>query len=388
MKTLILACNTGEGHNSTATAIQQVFERQGVACDRADSLVFLSKFVSTVVCAGHDQVYRHIPRAFGAGYRAAERNPRVFRKRSLIYHLLTHGAGKLYRFILEGEYDSVICTHAFSAMMATGMREKYELPGVRFSFVATDYTCSPIVNECNMETFFIPDESLADEFAGKGVARERLYAAGLPVRTPFLTRTERQEAKARCGIDPSRKHLLMMCGSMGCGPMEELATLLAARIDGGAVVTVICGTNKNLYKKLHRRFAASECIRVQGYVNNVPELMDSADLYLTKPGGISVTEATAKRLPMVLVNAVAGCEEYNLRYCIERGMACTAATPSEIADVCVALLSDEGKLEQMRENLERYSHDDAAERMFAYLVSKDGDGVQSPTTSAAVGGES
>ena len=38
-------------------------------------------------------------------------------------------------------------------------------------------------------------------------------------------------------------------------------------------------------------------------------LMDSADLYLTKPGGISVTEAASMRLPMVFIDAVAGCEE-------------------------------------------------------------------------------
>ena len=43
-------------------------------------------------------------------------------------------------------------------------------------------------------------------------------------------------------------------------------------------------------------------------------MMDSADLFLTKPGGISTTEAMVKGLPMVLVNVVGGCETPNLEF--------------------------------------------------------------------------
>lgn len=56
-------------------------------------------------------------------------------------------------------------------------------------------------------------------------------------------------------------------------------------------------------------------------------LMDSADLYLTKPGGLSISEASAKKLPMVFLNAVAGCESYNLHFFLERGVAQTADSP-------------------------------------------------------------
>ena len=75
--------------------------------------------------------------------------------------------------------------------------------------------------------------------------------------------------------------------------------------------------------------------------------MDSADLYLTKPGGISVTEATRKRLPMVLVNAVAGCEDDNLRYFTALGAAVTADTPEELSALCLSLLADPQALSAM-----------------------------------------
>jgi processive 1,2-diacylglycerol beta-glucosyltransferase len=107
---------------------------------------------------------------------------------------------------------------------------------------------------------------------------------------------------------------------------------------------------------------------VLGYVNNVSELMDAADLYLTKPGGISVSEATAKGLPMVLINAVAGCEQYNLKYCLERGMAKTADTPEQLSVLCAELLSDTEALAGMRQQIERYAHNDAAKSIFEQLT--------------------
>ena len=80
-------------------------------------------------------------------------------------------------------------------------------------------------------------------------------------------------------------------------------------------------------------------------------LMDSADLYLTKPGGISVSEASVKGLPMVFIDAVAGCEEYNKIYFIRKRAAKTGKTVRDIADVCVDLLQKPRKLEKMHLNL-------------------------------------
>ncbi len=371
MKTLILTCNTGEGHNSTAAAVKDVFDAHGKECDRADTLAFLSPLVSRAVCHAHARIYRYIPRAFSAGYRAAEEHPNAFRRKSVLYRLLTRGAEKLYRHITEGGYDTIVCTHAFSALLTTGMKEKYPELDVHTAFVATDYTCSPSVKECNMDVFFIPDAALAEDFSSKGVPVDRIVPAGLPVRAPFLSRMPREQACKACDLPQDKRHVLMMCGSMGCGPMEELAQCLAAEMPEDVIVTVICGTNKKLQQRLSRRFADCDNVRVFGYVKNVPELMDCAELYLTKPGGISVTEAAAKGLPMVLVNAVAGCEQYNLQYNIERGMAKTADTPKELSALCAALLSDPDALNGMKQQIACHAHNDAAERIFEYLCRVD-----------------
>lgn len=98
-----------------------------------------------------------------------------------------------------------------------------------------------------------------------------------------------------------------------------------------------------------------------GYTQDVPLYMDAADLYLTKPGGISVTEAAAKKLPMAFINPVSGCEQYNLEFFTALGAAVTDASPERLADKCVSLLSSEEELQTMRRALERYGQPNGAE---------------------------
>ena len=92
--------------------------------------------------------------------------------------------------------------------------------------------------------------------------------------------------------------------------------------------------------------------------------MDSADLCLMKPGGLSVTEAAVKNLPMAFINAVAGCEQYNIEYFAKRGGAVSSDSPEELADQCIRLLQSEGKLKEMEKALRKYRRTEGAKQIF------------------------
>jgi len=363
MKVLMLTCNTGEGHNSTAAAIQEVFRREGVCCDTVDALAFVSEKASKFICNWHVRLYRYIPRAYRIGYRYAEGHPSLFKEDSGVYRILTSGMNRLYEYLQEGGYDTAICSHVFPALLLTEMKKHYTMT-LYSAFVATDYTCYPITGETDVDTFFIPEQGLENEFVMNGVAKQRIVASGIPVRTPFLTREDKRQAKERLGIRPDCRHLLMMCGSMGCGPIEELAQGLAERLPENVVLTVVCGTNERLHNRLEKRLKNCANVRLEGYTEQIPLLMDSADVYLTKPGGLSTTEAAMKRLPMILVNAVAGCEEYNLEYFTENGMAVTADKPEGLVEACLSLVSDRERLSAMADAMEKHFSGDPAQLIF------------------------
>ncbi len=344
---LLLSCNTGAGHNSCARAIKECFEAQGVQCEIVDSLLFISEKTSKFICNWHVRIYRHLPRLFRSGYREVESHASPFQKDSVIYQYLTSGSERMFDYISSRGFDAVICTHIFPALALTDMLEKHPMT-IKTAFVGTDYTCSPGTADSDLDYYFIPDASLTEEFAACGVPEERLVSSGMPIRSDFYIAGDRASAKRRIGMPQEHRHILMMCGSMGCGPIIELAQQLAAMLSPDEELTIICGTNEKLYEKLQLEYLTNANIHVEALVEDMPTYMRSADIYMTKPGGLSTTEAAAMRLPMVLIDAVAGCEEHNLEFFTELGGALTADTPETLAAAAITLLHDGARLDAMR----------------------------------------
>lgn len=349
IKALILSCNTGQGHNSVSRAIEDAYALNGETCVTQDSLSFISEHASSIICDAHTKLYRYLPKVSDTGYKIAENHPKLFEEGSIINGFLTSGCEKLYDFLVEGGYDCVICPHVFSALMMTQLAEKYPDYKVKTCFVATDYTLSPITSETNLDAYFVPDEKLAGVYSSCiGVPIERVHTiAGIPVRRNFYNIKDKTSAKAEVNVPPESKHIIMMFGSMGCGPMAKLTSELAGIMPEDSFLTVVCGTNELLRKRLGHQYKSSKNIRIEGFVKDMSLLMDSADIYITKPGGLSISEARIKHLPLVLVNAVAGCEQENLEFFVERGAAVTASAEEDIASLCVSLLNDENKLREM-----------------------------------------
>lgn len=312
MRVLVLSANTGAGHNSAAAAIEEALLARGEICEIVDSLAFISERVSDFISWGHSYVYRKFPRLFGAGYRFEENHSVRF-----IYDQCAKGAPALQRKLNEG-WDAVVCVHVFSGMMMTELRRRAgkSLPCV---FVATDYTCSPGVSELDMDLFFIPHASLAGEFVRNGVPRERIVASGIPIRRAFYESVEKDEAKRVLGLPREGSMVMLSCGSMGCGHMEKNALELCEQIPSGAYLAVICGSNRKTYEALLPY--ESERLRVIGFTDQMPLYMSAAELYITKPGGLTTSEAIAKRLPMIFINAVPGCETRNYDFLIRCGIA-------------------------------------------------------------------
>ncbi len=348
MKAIILTCNTGQGHNSVSRAIEEAFAIHSEECSSVDSLSFISNRASSVISNWHTRLYRYLPKVFDFGYNIAENKPELFEDGSPIRKFLVSGADRLYDYIVGGGYDCVICPHVFSGLMMTQLRATHTDLDVKTCFIATDYTFTPITSEMRLDAYFVPSDDLIPAYEAVGIPKEKVYTiTGIPVRRDFYSNYSKPEAKHMIGIDEGSKHVMMMFGSMGCGPMSRLTSELSKVLSPTDVLTVICGTNQMLRKLLDYQYRSTPNIRIAGFVSNIPVIMDSADLYITKPGGLSVSEARIKHLPMLLFNAVAGCEQTNLEFMVKKGAAVAANDESELAALCKELLGDDERLSAM-----------------------------------------
>ena len=345
MKILILSCNTGGGHNSAALAMREYFDTVGAECEIRDALAFKSEVKSKIISQGHVLVYKKAPHLFGAGYRYLEQHPPKPGQTSVIYDSVKNDSEELYDFLSQNTFDVILCTHLFAAMIVTEMKKKFDF-SVKTYLIVTDYTCYPGMNEITIDRIFIPHPLMLSEYEENGIPLEKITPTGIPVKASFYQRTSALDAKKALGLDESKRMVLIMCGSMGAGPIPELAESLIQKLPADTMLTVICGSNEKLYKKF-QKMDLSERVRVVGFTDCVSLYMDASDVILTKPGGLSATESATKGIPMVLVDAVPGCETKNMDFFIQNGFALTANDPEGLSNAVMSLLFDHKKRENM-----------------------------------------
>ena len=366
MRILILSGNTGGGHNSAAMAIKDYFSTKNAACEIRDALAFWSEGKSYLISNGHILIYKKAPKLFWVIYRFAEKHPAKENDESFMYDVVTRGAKGLNEFLEENQFDAIICTHVFAGMIATAVKKKYR-PNLKIYFIATDYTCSPGVSEILMDGCFIPHEKLREEFLKNRVKKEIIVASGIPVRAKFYEHTEPKKAKEMLSLPTDKKLVLLMCGSMGCGPMKGLTKLLENTLPDDTHIAVICGSNKKLLKELSKR-DQSDKVTLIGYTDKMALYMDAADVALTKPGGLSTSEALTKGVPLLLIDAVPGCETRNIEFLCGNHFAETGNNADELTALVFSFIGRGDKAQKTRELLRKEFSDNAAQKIYDYIA--------------------
>lgn len=339
MKAVILPTETGQGHNSASRAIKEYLQSQGCETVIADVLKSRKKETSEKVSSAYTTVTTHAPWLFKIAYDLGDfiSSPK---HHSPIYYANSLYAGELYQKLNEMKPDVIICPHIFSAQVITFIRKKYgyKTPAVG---LVTDYTCSPFWEETRLDSYIIGSAELIDEFVHKGMPREKLYPLGIPVEARYKTERDQQGARRELAIT-AEKVVLIMGGSMGFGKIPQIAEALHSA-EPETLIVAVCGSNASLYKKVKD---LPNVLALQ-YTRNVDRLLDAADILLTKPGGLSMTEAATKRIPIVFTCPIPGCESVNSDFFVSLGMALSAKTPRLAAEAASSLLRDAAARERM-----------------------------------------
>ena len=378
MHILILSANTGEGHNSAARALQEHFEALGDRCTVRDGLAYMGRSSNAIIQKGHVFLYRRLPKVYGVGYRIEEKQAHRQRYHQKLdaqtrrHHHLSKSKRALRALLNSGNYDAVICTHVFAARLVSELRcsGRAQIPSF---FLATDYACSPGVNQLDVDAWLIPHRALIPEFANYGIPEDRLIPAGIPVRTAFRSRRDKREARKMLGLPENRRIAVFSCGSMGAGPMGRVVLNLLSELPDDALLVAICGSNHALEHSL-RAAVQSEKLQVLGFTEHMDAYMDAADLFLTKSGGLSVTEAANKRVPMLLIDAVPGVESRNMEFMISLGCALGANSMATLTRGVANAFDSPELLNALAESCVREFDGNAAERICAIVRERCGEG--------------
>jgi len=366
MKAVLLTCSTGQGHNSAALAVRQALEARGAVCETRDALAFLGNNVSEAITSAFVNIAIKTPRAFGFLYAAGEFVSSNKRK-SPVYFANALYAENLRRYLEDEEFDAAICPHLFPAEALTYLKRKHAL-STRCYYVSTDYTCIPFLEETDMDVVFTPHADLNAQFVRRGVRAEKLVPVGIPVRDEYLSRQDPADARALLHLPTSLPCYLLMTGGEGGGDAVSLTRKLLERLKSrDARIVILTGHNAALQSALETRFCDDLRVLAVPFTEHVSLYMDACDVLLTKPGGLSSTEAAVKGVPLVHV-ANPGVETLNAQFFAERGMSIFAPGEDSAADNAIRLAADAPARARMLEAQQQYLVRNAAERIATRIL--------------------
>lgn len=367
MKTLVLSCDTGQGHNMAANAVCEALERMGAGYEMLDPLAaFCSEKTAHGVTSIYNTMLRKMPGAFGVIYKAGD----IYSSTGItspVYTANAKYAEKLREYILTGDFGAVVCTHLFPMLALTALKKQgfsAECYGV-----LTDYTCIPFFAETALDGYFIPHESLADELAAKGLPAGRLYATGIPVSARFESEMTQAEARAALSLPRDVKTALVMSGGVGCGDPGAVCDALLEAC-GDICVCVLTGKNEALHGTLSERYRGDERVRVVPFTNDVALYMRASDVMISKPGGLTSTEACVAGVPLVILRVYAACETANAGFFESRGLAVCARNAREAAAEAAKILGNPELGAEMRRAQRETLPPHAADRIAAKAVGK------------------
>ena len=116
--------------------------------------------------------------------------------------------------------------------------------------------------------------------------------------------------------------LLVLSGGFGMGPVAEILAELD-KAAGQFQTLVVTGRNEELRRELAAQ-DRKHPTHVLGFSTNMHELMAVADLIITKPGGLTSSEALAMGKPLFILNPIPGQEAANSDFLLEHGAAAKA----------------------------------------------------------------
>lgn len=366
MKWLVLSCNTGEGHNSAARAIIEAAEKKDITCVLEDPVSFGGTWAKNAVSDAYNKLIQKAPSIFGVVYRAGE----LFDKTKItspVYYANSLYAKALQEYLKQEKIDAVICTHLYGMEAMTAIRKK--LGDLTPSFgVQTDYTCIPFFAETDMDKYFIPHQDLAPEFEKNGMSGEKLSATGIPVGSAFCEPIGRDNARHLLEIPQTRRVYLVMSGGMGSGDLQSICDEFLKKEIGDFTVYVLAGRNDALHNKLKKRYIDNKQIQIVAFTNKVNLYMEAADVVISKPGGLSSTEALVLGVPLIHLLYIPGCETKNAEFFASRGLSLRADSPADAVRQARDFIDHPEKAERMRRNQRLYSHPDAAKRIVEQVI--------------------
>lgn len=380
-KVLIMSASTGGGHNRAARAIKEELESRtidnmSIECEIVDSLKLVNNTMDKVISRGYEKSALYTPKAYGSVYRFSETT--IASKNEFKTNPLTSLMARKFKHLLnESTPDLIIGTHPFPMIALSTLKKNNNIHSLSRSesfykstkvdippmiSVLTDYTTHSTWIQNEIDYYIVGHEYVKELLVYEGVDSEKVKAFGIPVEKSFLSHRDRETVLTELGLSPEKLTVLLMGGSFGAGNIKETLEDLIA-IDRDFQILVITGINEHLKDKLSKMLDSTihnKNICLLGYTNKMNDILASIDVLISKPGGLTTTEALLNDVPMIVPYFIPGQEEENLDFLTNCGAALRTTKKYSLPVLLKVLIDDPSRLDNLRKNIKSIRKFDSA----------------------------
>lgn len=404
MKAIILSASTGGGHMRAANAVQKYLERNGIDVRVVDAIEYISPILNRTITEGYEYIATKTPNIYKAMYKSSN-NKAVTQIIAAVNSIISK---RLVPLIQDYEPDILITTHPFSTEMASRLKEigKINTP---IMCIMTDYAPHRTWINSSVDAYVVSNDGMVEQMVNMGAPSSRIYPFGIPIEDVFYEKRDKGIILKQMGLDPRLPTILIMAGSFGVTNILKIYREIL-EIDLKFQIIVITGKNRRLYqaieevvygKKVRKNKVLSSLskyvshlsswryivkrrknlppsqtevskrhkkdTRILYFTGEVDKYMQAADLIITKPGGLTITEALACNLPMAVFDAIPGQEEENADFLVANNMAIKLGKSKEGINEIKQLLKSSYRLKAMRFSCRTFDKSDSLNNILKLL---------------------
>lgn len=402
LRILILSASTGGGHMRTSAAMKKYIEanRPNDIVRVVDTLEEIGHLYNKTISEGYEMMAKTAPNFYGAVYNSTNKDRKMTTLAAKFQKLL---AKKLLPLMIEFRPDVLIGVHAFCVDMASALKIKYKM-NIPIISLITDFAPHFLYVQEGVDKYVVSNEEMVTALEEFGVDRSNVQVSGIPIDPVFYNKHSKKELMKRMGLNPNLQTVLLMAGSFGVRDIFKIYRDIV-ETDTDFQMIVVTGRNKRLFdefdamldktyeendetlesgkydeysddsfieddtitenRESNKVYAGRHGIKptkLLYFVDNINEYMYIADLIVTKPGGLTVSEAIASTLPMAIFKAYPGQEEDNAVY-LERNNMAVRLPKKNSGKVVHDLLLNPKKLNEMKKACQNNYRENSAGRI-------------------------
>ncbi len=198
---------------------------------------------------------------------------------------------------------------------------------------------------------------------------DKIILTGNPVRQALLDTTiTREEAIKTFGLDPAKKAILLVGGSLGARTINE-SVLQHLDLVKGTDVQFIWQTGKYYSAEIAKRLEGQNIpnLVVTDFITDMGAAYKAADLVISRAGASSISEFCLIGKPVILVPSPNVAEDHQTKNALalaNRDAAIyvkDAEAPATLLELAVKTVNDEKKLKSLSENVLKLALPDSAD---------------------------